>query len=82
VSSQNSASDPDRWVDERELAPILGLSCNTLKNWRARGQGPPFSRLGPKAIRYRLREAMAWAESQGRTAPANTSASTVAGVCA
>ena len=76
VSSHNSISDfEDRWVGERELAGILGLSCNTLRGWRrGRNIGPLFSRFGPKAIRYRLGAAIAWAESQGRAAAANTPA--------
>jgi len=61
----DNISDIDRWVDERELAKLLALRANTLRNWRARGIGPPYSRLGKKAIRYRVREVFSWAESQG-----------------
>lgn len=35
----------------REAAHRLGLAAGTLQNWRIRGQGPAFVRLG-KAIRY------------------------------
>jgi excisionase family DNA binding protein len=35
----------------REAARRLGLAAGTLQNWRIRGQGPAFVRLG-KAIRY------------------------------
>ena len=35
----------------REAARRLGLAVGTLQNWRVRGQGPAFIRLG-RAIRY------------------------------
>lgn len=41
----------DRLLDTRAAARRLGLSPGTLQNWRHRGQGPAFVRLG-KAIRY------------------------------
>jgi predicted DNA-binding transcriptional regulator AlpA len=37
---------------EKEVAEILGLSSATLRNWRTRGDGPPFVRLSRRAIRY------------------------------
>ena len=38
-------------LNTREAARRLGLAAGTLQNWRIRGQGPAFVRLG-KAIRY------------------------------
>ena len=40
-------------LDERELAARLGLSLSTLRNWRVARRGPPFVKLGLRAIRYR-----------------------------
>lgn len=39
-------------LTELEAAESLGVSPRTLANWRSRGGGPVFVRLGGKAIRY------------------------------
>ena len=47
----------------RQAANRLQLKENTLAKWRHLGKGPPFVKLGSKAVRYhpdRLRE---WIES-------------------
>ena len=53
-------------LNTREAARWLGLAAGTLQNWRFRGQGPAFIRLG-KAIRYEP-ESLARFVEQGRTA--------------
>ena len=65
-STPNNIADT-RYIGEREVAEILGLSPRTLQGWRIRkGLGPPWRRLGRDAIRYSLAEVQAWAESQPR----------------
>lgn len=29
-------------IDTKTAAPLLGITPETLENWRARGEGPPF----------------------------------------
>lgn len=43
----------DRLLKDTEAAVILGLSMNTLVNWRCQGKGPEFVKLG-RAVRYRM----------------------------
>ena len=50
----------------REAARRLGLATGTLQNWRIRGQGPAFVRLG-KAVRYDEGDLARFVE-QGRAA--------------
>lgn len=38
-------------INEREAATLLRLSVKCLQNWRVRGGGPPFIRLG-RCVRY------------------------------
>jgi len=38
-------------VNENRAAAILGLSVQTLRNWRCMCRGPRYARLG-RAIRY------------------------------
>lgn len=50
-------------VTEKELAPILGYSINTLRQWRSNGKGPPYTVdefSGRDRIRYSIKKAEAW----------------------
>ena len=38
-------------LDTREVADHLGLTPGCVQNWRIRGEGPVFVRLG-RAVRY------------------------------
>jgi len=41
-----------RLVSDTEAAPILGLSVQTLRNWRCINVGPRYVRIGDRTIRY------------------------------
>ena len=43
-----------------EAAREIGVSVATLKRWRKQGSGPPYLRLGPRIIRYRLVDIELW----------------------
>jgi hypothetical protein len=43
---------PERLLPENEAAEILGVVPGTLANWRTRGIGPEYVRLGTRTIRY------------------------------
>lgn len=47
----------------KEAARTLNLSHRTLEDWRLRGGGPPFIRLGAKAVRYALADLVVFAEA-------------------
>lgn len=40
---------------EKDVAEILNISARTLQNWRYRGGGPVFVRLG-RSIRYQAND--------------------------
>jgi len=46
-----------------EAAAVMGMSPQTLANWRVSGFGPPWSRLGG-SVRYDEKKLCAWIESQ------------------
>jgi predicted DNA-binding transcriptional regulator AlpA len=52
-----------RWLRPRAAAAFLGVAVATLADWRCKGQGPPFKRLG-RAVVYDLAEINAWMEQQ------------------
>jgi hypothetical protein len=65
VSIDDTQCDPGAWVGSEDAGRRLGLSPNTLAEWRCerRKNQPPFAKFG-KAVRYRLADLDAWAASQ------------------
>ncbi len=43
-----------RALPTREAGAYIGVAKSTLEDWRTRGIGPRFVRLGTKSIRYRV----------------------------
>lgn len=37
----------------KNLAELLGVTPQTVSNWRRAGEGPKWTRLGEKVVRYR-----------------------------
>jgi excisionase family DNA binding protein len=54
-------------MDTHEAAKYLAVSVPTLKRWRQRNEGPPFLRVGPRAIRYVKEDIDSWLDTR-RTA--------------
>ena len=55
---------PSDLLRSREAAERLRLSHRTLDRWRTSGDGPPFVRLGKKAVAYRLADLEKWLDRQ------------------
>lgn len=56
MSFQPTATTPDpndRLLTPAQAAKILRVKTRTLQAWRYRGGGPPYVKLGLRAIRYR-----------------------------
>lgn len=45
--------DPLELLTPRQLATLLGVTVQTLADWRCARRGPRFLRLGGRAVRYR-----------------------------
>lgn len=56
------------FLSERATARWLSLTPQTLKRWRSRRQGPPYYKIGKRAVRYHAADVLAWIESQSRGA--------------
>jgi excisionase family DNA binding protein len=52
----------------KEVAARLALSHRSLENWRLRGGGPPYVKLG-KLIRYRTADVETWVAANVRGMP-------------
>jgi hypothetical protein len=55
-----------RHLNQVELADRWGLSPRTLENWRWRGEGPRFVKIGRKVL-YRIADVEAYEHEQLRT---------------
>lgn len=53
---------PGDLLDEREAAAILAVSIQTLRNWRWRGEGPRFRKIGLRLVRYSRADLLAFIE--------------------
>ena len=53
---------PGDLLDEREAAAILTASVQTLRNWRWRGEGPRFRKVGKRLVRYARADLQAFIE--------------------
>ena len=63
-----------RTLSEAAAALYIGVAPGTLRNWRSRGQGPPYLRVGRRRL-YAVADLDRWLEAAredfGR-APAST----------
>ena len=48
-------------------ARVLAVSPRTLEDWRLRGGGPIFRKLGRRTVRYALRDLESFAAEDART---------------
>ena len=52
------------YLDESEFSERYHVSRRTAQRWRSTGDGPPFVRIGPRRVLYRLEDCEAWAAAQ------------------
>ena len=55
-----------RLVRTAEAAAIAGMSKSYLEKTRLKGNGPPYTRIGKRAVRYRVDALIDWLDSQTR----------------
>jgi hypothetical protein len=66
IASLGIGADPDMLLVTKQLAEWLGVSVQWLEIARSRGDGhgPPYRRLGKRAIRYRVGDVLKWLEER------------------
>lgn len=62
TSPQMATIGPGDLLAEREAAAILGVSIQTLRNWRWRREGPRFRKIGSRLVRYCRDDLLAFIE--------------------
>lgn len=58
-----SVANPADLLDENEAAHTLSVAVQTLRNWRWKGEGPRFVKLGKRTVRYRRGDLAAFVEA-------------------
>jgi predicted DNA-binding transcriptional regulator AlpA len=56
--------DEDELLSTRQLAAWLDISESWLEIARHRGQGPKYLKYGPKTVRYRRADVVAWLKTR------------------
>ena len=51
-----------RYLNEDEVAALIGFAVGSLRNWRFLGRGPSYVKMG-RSVRYQLRHVLDWMES-------------------
>ena len=54
------------YLNSEQTAEYLGISVATLKNWRKRGDGPPFIKVNARLIRYQQSDLDIWMDCKPR----------------
>jgi predicted DNA-binding transcriptional regulator AlpA len=57
----------DELLNTRETAKWLGISEQWLEIARVRGNGPPYEKIAPRIVRYRVGKVKAWLDERSRT---------------
>jgi predicted DNA-binding transcriptional regulator AlpA len=55
---------PDDLLSTKYIADWFGVSVMWVENGRLQSYGPPFLRIGPRMIRYRRADVLAWLETR------------------
>ena len=56
-------NDLQALLPEKDAARFLSVSQRTLQAWRVSVVGPPYIKMGSRAVRYRRRDLIAWIDA-------------------
>ena len=62
--ARESTGGDDDLLSTIQLAAMLGVSTQWVEIGRSKNFGPRFVRIGPKRIRYRRADVLAWLKSR------------------
>jgi hypothetical protein len=65
AASAVASIDPEELIGNDAAAKLIGLAPETLVQWRYRGRGPFFVKVG-RLVRYRRADLAAWLAAQRR----------------
>jgi predicted DNA-binding transcriptional regulator AlpA len=62
TSSLPPGVDGLRYLNEKEVAALIGFAVQSLRNWRFLGREPGYIKMG-RSVRYQLKDVLEWMES-------------------
>lgn len=62
---------PETFLTVDELAERYGVPVTTVYKWNQRRTGPRFLKIGPRHVRYRLADVIAWEKASEKSAKAS-----------
>lgn len=62
-SARAPDSGNERWLDEKGVSEMIGISLSTLRKQRFSSVGIPYYKLG-RAVRYKLADVISYMESK------------------
>jgi len=51
------------FLTPKQAAELMGVSPQTLANWRCAGRPPVYKKLGGRIVRYHINDLRAWMDS-------------------
>ena len=51
MQAETQANQP-RWLTEKQVAMLTGISCSSLQKQRFKGTGFPYVKVGTRLVRY------------------------------
>ena len=71
MDDSQGGKDPDALLTEDQAAAFIEFTPRFLQARRHRGGGPSYIRVSPRAVRYRKRDLITWAEERRQTSTAD-----------
>ena len=65
--SSSEGLQPLQLLNEVQAGEYLSLSHRTLQNWRVKGGGPKYRKIGAKTVRYHLLDLQVWLDATTRS---------------
>jgi len=60
------SDDDEQWLDRKQTASEVAFAPQTLANWAARGEGPPYILVNGRA-RYSRKDVLDWKRAYEKT---------------
>jgi hypothetical protein len=60
MAKSATTATPSDYLNETGLEARYNIAPRTAQRWRSSGEGPPFVRVGPRRVMYRIADVEAW----------------------
>ena len=66
MTTETAKHDLDQLLTEKQAADLICYTQRALQNWRVRGGGPHYVKVGGRSVRYQRRDVLNWIEAHKR----------------